>query len=120
KIAGIDDMRRAADALLKTGAAAVMVKGGHVPGEIVRDLVVTGSDSFILAAPRIETRHTHATGCTLASAIAAGLAQDLTLKAAIERAHAFVEEAIRTAPGLGHGHGPVNHAHLLSTHIPNE
>jgi len=118
KIANIDDMRRAADALLKTGAAAVMVKGGHVPpnekdGEMVRDLVVTPAESFILAAPRIDTRHTHGTGCTLASAIAAGLAQGMLLKAAIERAHAFVAAAIRTAPGFGHGHGPLNHAHQL-------
>jgi hydroxymethylpyrimidine/phosphomethylpyrimidine kinase len=110
KIAGIDDMRRAADALLARGAKAVMVKGGHVAGDTLRDLVVTGSDSFILEAQRIETRHTHGTGCTLASAIAAGLAQGMMLKPAIERAHAFVQQAIRTAPGLGAGHGPMNHA----------
>ncbi|HVA14051.1 MAG TPA: bifunctional hydroxymethylpyrimidine kinase/phosphomethylpyrimidine kinase [Stellaceae bacterium] len=113
RIAGIDDMRRAADALLGLGAKAVMVKGGHVAGETVRDLVVTGSESFVLAARRIDTRHTHGTGCTLASAIAAGLAQGMALKPAIERAHGFVQAAIRTAPGLGTGHGPLNHAWMI-------
>jgi len=82
-------------------------------GGKVRDLVVTGGDSFVLEAERIETQHTHGTGCTLASAIAAGLAQGLALRPAIERAHAFVQAAIRTAPGLGGGHGPLNHAHSL-------
>jgi hydroxymethylpyrimidine/phosphomethylpyrimidine kinase len=99
---------------LKLGAQAAMVKGGHVPGDVVRDLVVTAAgESFVLEAPRIATRHTHGTGCTLASAIATGLAQGLALRPAIERAHAFVQEAIRTAPGYGRGHGPLNHAWRL-------
>jgi hydroxymethylpyrimidine/phosphomethylpyrimidine kinase len=113
RIAGLDDMRRAADALLKAGAKAVMVKGGHVAGDTVRDLIVTADDSFILEAERIDTHHTHGTGCTLASAIAAGLAQGLALRPAIERAHAYVQEAIRAAPGLGGGHGPLNHAWMI-------
>jgi hydroxymethylpyrimidine/phosphomethylpyrimidine kinase len=113
RIAGLDDMRRAADALLKAGAKAVMVKGGHVAGDTVRDLIVTADDSFILEAERIDTHHTHGTGCTLASAIAAGLAQGLALRPAIERAHAYVQDAIRAAPGLGGGHGPLNHAWMI-------
>jgi hydroxymethylpyrimidine/phosphomethylpyrimidine kinase len=113
RIAGLDDMRRAADALLRAGAKAVMVKGGHVAGDTVRDLIVTADDSFILEAERIDTHHTHGTGCTLASAIAAGLAQGLALRPAIERAHAYVQEAIRAAPGLGGGHGPLNHAWMI-------
>jgi hydroxymethylpyrimidine/phosphomethylpyrimidine kinase len=113
RIAGLDDMRRAADALLKAGAKAVMVKGGHVAGDTVRDLIVTADDGFILEAERIDTHHTHGTGCTLASAIAAGLAQGLALRPAIERAHAYVQEAIRAAPGLGGGHGPLNHAWMI-------
>lgn len=111
RIADLDSMRRAADALLKVGAKAVMVKGGHLPGDILRDLVVDASGaSFVLEAKRIATRHTHGTGCTLASAIAAGLAQGLALRPAIERAHAFVQAAIKSAPGFGRGHGPLNHA----------
>ena len=114
RIASIDDMRRAADALLRMGAKAAMVKGGHVAGDTVRDLVVTAAgESFVLEARRIATRHTHGTGCTLASAIAAGLAQGMGLRPAIERAHAYVQEAIRTAPGFGAGHGPLNHAHSI-------
>ncbi len=110
-ITGIDDMRRAADVLLRLGAKAAMVKGGHVPGDTLRDLVVMqGGESFVIEAKRIATRHTHGTGCTLASAIATGLAQGLALRPAIERAHAFVQAAIRTAPGFGRGRGPLNHA----------
>ena len=112
-IATLDDMRRAADGLMRLGAKAVMVKGGHVAGDRVRDLVVTASESFILEATRVETQHTHGTGCTLASAIAAGLAGGMALRAAIERAHAYVQQAIRTAPGLGGGHGPLNHAWMI-------
>lgn len=111
RITDLDGMRRAADKLLQMGAKAVMVKGGHVPGEILRDLIVSAAgESFVLEARRIATRHTHGTGCTLASAIATGLAQGMPLRAAIERAHAFVQAAIRTAPGFGRGHGPLNHA----------
>ena len=111
RIANLDDMRRAADALLRVGAKAVMVKGGHLPGDVLRDLVVSASgESFVLEARRIATRHTHGTGCTLASAIATGIAQGMALRPAIERAHEFVQAAIRTAPGFGRGHGPLNHA----------
>jgi len=111
RIAGFADMRRAGEALLRLGAKAVMVKGGHLPGEILSDLIVTDNgESFVLEARRIPTQHTHGTGCTLASAIAAGLAQGMPLRAAVERAHGFVQEAIRSAPGLGRGRGPLNHA----------
>jgi hydroxymethylpyrimidine/phosphomethylpyrimidine kinase len=110
RVADLDGMRRAADALLRLGAQAAMVKGGHLDGPILRDLVVTQSgESFVLEAQRVATRHTHGTGCTLASGIAVGLAQGLALKAAIERAHAFVQGAIRAAPGYGKGHGPLDH-----------
>ena len=68
-----------------------------------------------LGAPRIDTKHTHGTGCTLASAVAAGLAQGLELEAAVRRAHGYVQEAIRTAPGFGAGHGPLNHAHTFES-----
>ncbi len=121
KVADLDGMRRAADALLRRGAKAVMVKGGHLPGEVLRDLVVTAAgESFVLEAGRVATRHTHGTGCTLASAIATGLAQGMALRPAIERAHAFVQEAIRTAPGLGRGHGPLNQAWTFERRRPSE
>ena len=112
-LATLDDMRRAADILLELGAAAVVMKGGHVAGDIVRDLVIDGGASLVLEAPRIVTRATHGTGCTLASAIATGLAQGLAFRAAVERAHGYLQRAIATAPVIGRGHGPLNHAHTV-------
>jgi len=105
-----DDLRRAGEALLTSGVRAVLMKGGHVTGESVIDLLMTPDGETILEGPRIDTRHTHGTGCTLASASAAGLAQGLTLQDAVTRAWAYVAEAIRRAPGLGAGAGPLDHA----------
>jgi hydroxymethylpyrimidine/phosphomethylpyrimidine kinase len=105
-----DDLRRAGEALLAMGAAAVLMKGGHVPGPQVTDLLITPAGETSFSGARIETRHTHGTGCTLASAIAAGLAQGLPLEAAAARAWAYVAEAIRRAPGFGAGAGPLDHA----------
>ncbi|MBK8177141.1 MAG: bifunctional hydroxymethylpyrimidine kinase/phosphomethylpyrimidine kinase [Rhodospirillales bacterium] len=115
-LAGADDLGRVelAQRLLDLGPKAVLLKGGHATGPIVVDVLVQGGrapESF--ASPRIETRHTHGTGCTLASAIATGLAQGLDVAAAAARARAYVLEAIRTAPGFGSGHGPLNHAHAV-------
>jgi hydroxymethylpyrimidine/phosphomethylpyrimidine kinase len=113
RIVSLADMRRAAERLLALGAACVVVKGGHLAGDLVCDVVAEPGASFVIEAPRIATRSTHGTGCTLASAIAAGLAQGMALRPAIERAHAYVQRAIATAPGLGRGRGPLNHAHPL-------
>jgi hydroxymethylpyrimidine/phosphomethylpyrimidine kinase len=105
-----DAMHRAAAALRAMGARAVLLKGGHLPGEDVIDLLATADGVETFAAPRIATHHTHGTGCTLASAIAVSLAQGLTLLEAVLRARAYVRAAIASAPGLGTGHGPLNHA----------
>ena len=109
-IAGVEEMADAAMALQALGAQVVVLKGGHLPGARIRDVVMEGAASYAIECPRIETRHTHGTGCTLASAIATGLAQGMAMRAAIERAHDFVQRAIRTAPGYGQGRGPLNHA----------
>jgi len=109
-IASPDDQRRAGEALIAAGAGAVLMKGGHVPGPRVVDLLLTPEGECAFEADRIETRHTHGTGCTLASACAAGLAQGLTLVDAVARAWAYVQEAIARAPGFGAGHGPLDHA----------
>jgi hydroxymethylpyrimidine/phosphomethylpyrimidine kinase len=106
----VEDMEDAAAALQALGPNTVVLKGGHLPGARVRDVVRQGAASYAIERPRIVTRHTHGTGCTLASAIATGIAQGMALRAAIERAHDFVQRAIRTAPGYGQGHGPLNHA----------
>jgi len=103
-------MHRAATALLTLGAQAVLLKGGHLAGDTVIDLLATEDGVEEYAAPRIDTRHTHGTGCTLASALATGLAQGMALRAAVDRARRYVRAAIATAPGLGAGNGPLNHA----------
>ncbi len=116
KIGSVDDMGRAADLLLAMGASAVLIKGGHLPGDIVVDLLRTADgEQTLYESPRLVTRHTHGTGCTLASGIAQGIAEGLRLSDAVARARDYVERAIATAPGLGHGHGPLHHGHPLET-----
>ena len=99
----------AARALLDLGARAVLLKGGHMPGAVVQDILATADGTEVIESARIATRHTHGTGCTLASAIAAGLAQGMPLRGAVLRAGAYVHAAILAAPGLGSGHGPLQH-----------
>ena len=101
--------RLAAQALLDLGAAAVLLKGGHLHGVVVQDILATAAGLEVIESPRIETRHTHGTGCTLASAVAAGLAQGMTLSDAVRRGTAYVHAAILAAPGFGAGHGPLGH-----------
>jgi len=110
----IRDMAEAAVALRETGAQAVLLKGGHAGGEEIADVLADADGIETFAFARIETRHTHGTGCTLASAIAAGLAQGLDLRQAVQRARGYVQAAIRTAPGFGRGHGPLNHGAPVS------
>ena len=104
------DMKRAAEKLRALGAKAVLMKGGHLGGDRVVDLLFHGSNVDRFEDARIASTSTHGTGCTLASAIAAGLAQMMSLTAAVARARTFVRQAIETAPGYGTGHGPLNHA----------
>ena len=102
-----------AQKLLALGAGAVLIKGGHGSGSESVDILVEGASSTRLAAPRIATRNTHGTGCTLASAIAAGLAKNLSLVDAVRQAKAFVTAALEAADRLeiGSGSGPVHHFH---------
>jgi len=108
-----DDLRLAGEALLKAGAKAVLMKGGHIAGETLTDVLMTPAGEVTFSGPRIDTRNTHGTGCTLASACAVGLAQGLPLNDAVARAWAYVAEAIRRAPGLGTGAGPLDHGWVL-------
>ena len=98
------------EAAVRALGPAVLIKGGHAEGEQITDRLVTDAGETLWTNPRIETRHAHGTGCTLASGIATGLAQGMPLDAAIERAIAFVRAALAHAPGLGAGHGPMGHA----------
>ena len=110
RIADETAMRHAAEAMLTFGVPAVLMKGGHLPGNEVVDLLVTGAGVQAFRSPRIASSHTHGTGCTLASAVATGLAQGMSLFDSVARARAYVRAAIRSAPGFGTGHGPINHA----------
>jgi hydroxymethylpyrimidine/phosphomethylpyrimidine kinase len=97
------------------GAYAALVKGGHIEGEVIRDVLLTREGYRVFEGPRIETRATHGTGCTLASAIAAYIAQGEAIEPAVEKARAYLLEAIRHAPGLGAGHQPLGHGWPLAS-----
>ncbi len=112
-IKDLDGMRRAAERLLALGSKAVLLKGGHMDGDVLTDLLVTADGAESFSGPRLDTPHTHGTGCTMASAIAAGIAQGLAMDRAVRRARDYVHAAIVSAPGLGGGHGPLNHAHTV-------
>ena len=108
KIADEEDMRRAAALMREMGARAVLVKGGHLVGDAL-DLLDDGGRVRLFRAPRVATDSTHGTGCTLAAAVAACLARGYGLAEAVDAAKRFVHAAIRRAPGLGRGFGPVRH-----------
>lgn len=110
-----DDAIRAARALCRFGAAAVLLKGGHFAGDPVIDRLVRGEEVITFRNQRLATRHTHGTGCTLASAIAHGLGGGLPLAEAIAQAETFLQAALRAAPGFGRGNGPMGHARALAT-----
>ncbi|MDX1421430.1 MAG: bifunctional hydroxymethylpyrimidine kinase/phosphomethylpyrimidine kinase [Rubricoccaceae bacterium] len=111
----LDDARRAAGAILALGAQAVLVKGGHLNGEPdAADLLMDADGEAVFRAERIDTPHTHGTGCTYASAIAANLAKGHALRGAVDRAKRYLTEAIRHGLALGAGHGPTHHFWFLS------
>lgn len=104
-----EERKDAARAIHDLGPAAVLVKGGHLEGELMEDLLYDGESFHTFHHARIRTLHTHGTGCTLSAAIATGLGQGMPLLPAVQRAVRFVETGIRRAPGLGQGHGPLGH-----------
>ncbi|MDP9172046.1 MAG: bifunctional hydroxymethylpyrimidine kinase/phosphomethylpyrimidine kinase [Acidobacteriota bacterium] len=107
-VGNVDQMRTAAERMAGWGAKAVLIKGGHLEGDAVDVLWADGAFREF-RAPRIATKHTHGTGCTLSAAITALLARGLPMQQAVAGGKDFVTEAIRTAPGLGGGSGPLNH-----------
>ncbi|MEM8770493.1 MAG: bifunctional hydroxymethylpyrimidine kinase/phosphomethylpyrimidine kinase [Pseudomonadota bacterium] len=114
KISDRDAMVAAGEALRSAGAEAALVKGGHMDGDMVYDVLVRDEGATWFQNQRLKTNSTHGTGCTLASATATGLAQGMAVSDAVARAIAYVHEAIASAPGFGKGHGPLNHAHTLT------
>jgi hydroxymethylpyrimidine/phosphomethylpyrimidine kinase len=107
------DQIAAGEKLLRMGAKAALVKGGHIEGAILRDVLCTHDGHATFEGARIETRATHGTGCTLASSIAALLAQGADLHSAILQARDYLRQAIVSAPGFGAGHGPLNHGWVV-------
>jgi len=114
-ISGEEGQRESARRLVQMGARAALVKGGHGSGTQVVDILWDGSDEYLWRHPRIKTRNTHGTGCTLSAAITAGLSRGNQLVPAVEDALAFVEQAILRAPNLGRGHGPLSHFPIPDT-----
>jgi hydroxymethylpyrimidine kinase/phosphomethylpyrimidine kinase len=114
-ISNTDGMIYAAKRILKTtGCQAVLMKGGHLnTGDTVTDILVTETMTLPFTSPRIPSKNTHGTGCTLASAVAAHLAQGQPLPFAIEKARHYVMESIKNAPAIGTGHGPLGHGWIL-------
>ena len=104
-----NDAETAARKLMALGAAAALIKGGHATRSTIDDVMVWKGGVEVYAFPRIKTKHTHGTGCTLSTAIACGLAKGELLPLAVGRAREYVQRAIETAPGLGKGNGPLNH-----------
>jgi hydroxymethylpyrimidine/phosphomethylpyrimidine kinase len=104
-----NDAETAARKLIALGAGAALIKGGHATSSTIDDVMVWKGGVEVYAFPRIKTKHTHGTGCTLSTAIACGLAKGESLPLAAGRAREYVQRAIETAPGLGKGHGPLNH-----------
>ncbi len=110
EVRDLDGQIDAAEILVEQlGAYAALVKGGHIEGEVIRDVLLTREGYRVFESPRIATRATHGTGCTLASAIAAHMAQGMAIEPAVERAREYLMQAIAHAPGLGQGHGPLGH-----------
>lgn len=109
----VADMEAAVADLRALSEGAVLLKGGHLDGDVLLDLLIDRDGVTRFTGQRLDTPHTHGTGCTLASAIAAGLAQGMALGDAVARARDYVRVAMETAPGLGHGHGPLNHGHTV-------
>ncbi|MFY0692701.1 MAG: bifunctional hydroxymethylpyrimidine kinase/phosphomethylpyrimidine kinase [Paracoccaceae bacterium] len=112
-----DEVKAQGERLCKMGPRAVVMKGGHGKGDLCVDWLMTDTGATRFEAPRIATRNTHGTGCTMSSAITAELAKGATIEDALGRAHTWLHGAIVAADklGVGHGHGPVHHFHELWT-----
>lgn len=108
-VENVNGQRRAAEALLEMGAKAALVKGGHIDGHILTDVLQTEHGEWLIDAERIQTTNTHGTGCTLASAIATRLGHGDDIEEAVRTARSWLTEAIKAAPGFGAGAGPLHH-----------
>ena len=110
KINNLTDMKTAGEKIIDLGATFVVLKGGHMNTSIISDLLIGKEVLDQIKTKKIETNNTHGTGCTMASALTAGLAKSLGINEAFQKAHFYVNQAITTSPRLGNGHGPINHS----------
>ncbi len=110
KINNLNDMKIAGEKIINLGASYVVLKGGHLKNSILTDFLIGEEIIEQIETKKIETNNTHGTGCTMASALAAGLAKSLEIKEAFQKAHFYVNQAIITSPRFGNGHGPINHS----------
>jgi hydroxymethylpyrimidine/phosphomethylpyrimidine kinase len=113
KIAGLEDMEKAARIIIDMGCARVLIKGGHALSKDAEDILYDGREFRRFSSPRINTKNTHGTGCTLSSAIASNLALGFPAAEAVEKAKAYVTTAIEHALSIGRGHGPTHHFYEL-------
>ena len=114
KIKNINDMEKAGKIILKLGASHVILKGGHLEAEEITDVLINHNGSYKIKTIKTITKHTHGTGCTMASALSAGIAQSFEIKDAFKMAHSYVNKAIVSAPKFGNGNGPINHCHSIN------
>ena len=114
KINSLRDMKNAGKQLLVMGASEVILKGGHMETSLITDMLISSQDISCIDTKKIDTKHTHGTGCTMSSALAAYLAQKIQIKIAFQKAHEYVQKAIISAPRLGEGNGPINHCHGIN------
>ena len=110
KINNLTDMKTAGEKIINLGASFVVLKGGHMDAPIMSDLLIGEEVLDQIETKKIVTKNTHGTGCTMASALTAGLAKSLEIKEAFRNAHFYVNQAIMTSPRFGAGHGPINHS----------
>ena len=110
KINNLADMKTVGEKMIDLGANFVVLKGGHMNKPIMSDLLIGYEVFDLIETKKIETKNTHGTGCTMASALTAGLAKSLGIKEAFQKAHFYVNQAIITSPRFGNGHGPINHS----------
>ena len=109
EIKTVEDMQNAVDDLLALGSENILLKGGHLESDMIVDLLITPEQTHFMTSSRVRSKHTHGTGCTLASAIALGMAEEMDIVDAVERGREYVLNAIKQAPKIGGGHGPLNH-----------
>ena len=114
KIKNVRDMEKAGKIILKLGASHVILKGGHLDSDEITDVLIDHNGSYKIKVIKTITKHTHGTGCTMASALSAGIAKSFEIKDAFEMAHSYVNKAIMSAPKFGSGNGPINHCHSIN------